>query len=71
MPLQIRKQSAYGCFRGLAAAAKLAQPDDSGVGDDLDDGAYEAPPMRPTSMTERRLKRHGHGGGADIDDLHG
>ena len=54
----------------LAAAAHLAEPDEPFVGLDLDDGADEAPPMAAVRVAQRRLERHGDGGGPDVGDLH-
>src|SRR5262249_27554360 len=56
--------------RTLAAAAHLAESDETVVRLDLDDRADEAPPMTPIRVAKRRLEGDADGGGPDVDDLH-
>ena len=56
---------------GLAAAAHLAEADETVVGLDLDDGADEAAPVAAVPVAQRRLERHGDRGRTDRDDAGG
>ena len=59
-----------GSDRALPSAAHLAQSDDPFVGLDLDDRAYEPPPVAPVRVSKGRLQGHRHGRGANVSDLH-
>src|SRR5690606_35209522 len=67
---QVGLEARNGQLGALAAAAHLADADETIVGFDLYQGANEAPPVRAVGMPERSLQRHGHGSGSYVDDLH-
>ena len=69
-PSRYDLKSLNGLDGALAAAAHLAEPDQTLVGLDFYDRANEATPMAAVGVPQRCLERHGDGRGADVGDLH-
>ena len=59
-----------GRRRAFAAAAHLAQPDETVVGLHLDDGAHEATPVAPVRVAKGRSEGDTDRRSPDVDDLH-
>src|SRR5207248_2189191 len=70
VPEEVRLQARERELGRLAAAAHLTEPDEPVLGLELHDRADEAAPVRAVRMPQRRLERDGHGGRADVGDLH-
>ncbi len=69
-PEQIRLHRVHGRDRRFSAPAELAEPDEPGIGLDLDDGANESAPVAAVGMAKRRFEGHGDSRGADVGDPH-
>src|SRR5262245_20490024 len=67
---QIAFHRAEDGFCRFAAAAHLAETDQTFIGFNFNDGADEASPVAAVRVTERRFQRHSNGSGSNISDLH-